>query len=57
MESNLKHIEQNIKPKNRFWKFLAKAGVFALSLVLKNQKGINPNDVDKGAEIANKALE
>lgn len=57
MQANLDQIKNTIKPKNRFWKLIAKVGIFALSMVLKNQKGINPNDVEKGSEIINKALE
>lgn len=57
MQNNLDHIEKTIKPKNRFWKLLAKTGIFILSMVLKNQKGVNPGDVEKGVEIANKTLE
>lgn len=57
MQENLDHIQKKIKPKNGFWKIIAKIGLFALSMVLKNQKGINPGDVDKGAELINKTLE
>jgi hypothetical protein len=57
MKENLDHIKNNVKPKNRFWKIFAKVGIFIVSMVIKNQKGVNPGDVDKGVEIANKTLE
>ena len=57
MQENLELIKNTIKPKNKFWKVLAKVGIFVISLVLKNQKGVDPNDVNKGVEIANKTIE
>lgn len=57
MKENLELIKNTIKPKNKLWKVLAKVGIFVISLVLKNQKGVDPNDINKGVEIANKTLE
>ena len=57
MQQELETIKKNIKPKNRFWKLLGKIGVFVIAKVIKNQKGVNPDDVDKGVEIINETLE
>ena len=57
MKENLELIKNTIKPKNKLWKVLAKVGIFVISLVLKNQKGVDPNDINKGVEIANKTIE
>ncbi|WP_395043169.1 hypothetical protein [Flavobacterium sp.] len=57
MQDKLLEIKKNIKPKNGFWKFVGKAAIFILSIVIKNQKNVDPADVDKGADILNKSLE
>lgn len=41
----MKQIEQEISnPKNKFWKIVGKVALFALGMVIKNQKGIKGTD-------------
>lgn len=41
----MKEIEEKISnPKNKFWKIVGKIALIALSMVIKNQKGIKGTD-------------